>query len=66
MQETKIERKGDSIFILAGYAVIEEEKILVELRHALDSVAVEEIVEEHGVVPREVDMADSSHLVQRR
>lgn len=66
MEEGEVEGEGDAVFVLAGDAVVEEEEVLVELGHALHAIAIEEVVEEHGVISRQVHMADPSHLVQRR
>ena len=65
-EEGEVESEGDAVVVLAGYAVVVEERLLAELREALDAVAVEEVVEEHGVVAREEEVARFSRSLQGR
>lgn len=58
-----VDGKGDAVLVLAGDPVVVEEGFSAELGDGLDSVAVEEVVEEDGVVSGEVEVADLSHFV---
>lgn len=63
VQEGKINGKSNFILILAGNAIIFEKGFLFELGYALNSISVEEIVEEKDVIFGETEMADFPHFV---
>lgn len=63
-EEGEVEGEGDAIIVLARYAVIGEEGFLFELGDGLDTIVVEEVVEEKDVVFGEIDMADLAHLLK--
>ena len=64
MEERDVDGEGDAIVVLAGDAVVVEEGFLAELGDGVEAVAVEEVVEEGGVVAREVQVAGLSELVE--
>lgn len=66
VEEGEVDGEGDAVVVLAGDAVGVEEGLDAELGDGLEAVAVEEVVEEDGVVPGEVEVARPVDLVQRR
>lgn len=66
VEEGEVDGEGDAVVVLAGDAVAVEEGLDTELRDGLEAVAVEEVVEEDGVVPGEVEVARPVDLLQRR
>lgn len=66
VEEGEVDGEGDAVIVLAGDAVAVEEGLDAELSDGLEPVAVEEVVEEDGVVSGEVEVARPVDLVQRR
>lgn len=64
MEKAEVDRESDAVIILAGDSVVVKESLLAELGDGLDTVAGKEIVEEDGVVARQVELAYSPDLVQ--
>lgn len=63
VEEGDVDGEGDAVLVLAGDPVVVEEGFSAELGDGLDPVAVEEVVEEDGVVSCEVEVADLPHPV---
>lgn len=65
MEQRDLDSEGDAVVVLAGDAVVAEEEVLVELGDGVDSVAIEEVVEEDGVGFSEVEVAGAPDFVER-
>lgn len=66
VEESEIDGEGDLVVVLAGDPVIEEESFLAKLGDGLDSIGVEEVVEEENVVRGQENVADFAHFVKCR
>lgn len=63
-EEGEVEGEGDAVVVVAGDAVVVKERLLAELRDGVNSVAVEEVVEEERVIAREVEVAGFSGFLE--
>lgn len=63
MEECKVNGEGNLIVVLARNSVIFEKGFFLELGYGLNSMAIEEIVEEDGVVTGQIEMGNFAHFV---
>lgn len=64
VEKRNIQGEGDTVVVLAGDTVVVEEEVDAELSNALDTVAVEKVVEEEQVVFGEEEVACLAHFVK--
>lgn len=65
VEKRNVQGEGDTVVVLAGDTVVVEEDVDAELSNALDSVAVEKVVEEEQVVFGEEEVTGFAHFVKR-